>query len=124
MTRHDPLVYLLHMRDDAREALKLACGKTSADFEDTMFAHAMTFIVGRIDVAAARVPQELREDYSDVPWDAVIGVRERVLASEGYRNDDLVWKTVCLLPDLLPALEDAIEDLQTVENRTADLPIS
>jgi uncharacterized protein with HEPN domain len=123
MTRHDPLVYLLHMRDDAQEALKLSSGKTRADFEDTMFAHAMTFIVGRIDVTAAKVPPQLREKYSDIPWDALIGVRERVLASEGYRNDDLIWETICVLPELIPALEDAIEDLDTVENRTGAPPI-
>ncbi len=124
MTRHDPLVYLLHMRDDVREALKLTQGKTRADFEDPMFAHAVTFIVGRIDITAAKIPPELRDKYSAVPWDAVIGVRERILASEGFRDDDLVWETIGLLPELLPALEEAIEDLETVENRTEDLPIT
>lgn len=117
MTRHDPLVYLQHMRDDAREALKLARGKSRAEFDDDMFAYAMTFIVGRIDVTAAKVPLELREEYPDIPWDSVIGVRERVMASEGYRNDDLVWETVGVLPHLLPPLEAAIEDLQRVGDR-------
>jgi hypothetical protein len=39
------------------------------------------------------------------------------------RNDDLIWETICVLPELIPALEDAIEDLDTVENRTGAPPI-
>jgi uncharacterized protein with HEPN domain len=117
MTRHDTPVYLLHRGDDTRQALRMSQGRSRSDFDDEMFACAMTFIVGRIDVTAAKVPQELREEYSEVPWDAVTGLRERVLASEGYRDDDLVWETICVLPDLLPALEASIEDLKKVGDR-------
>ncbi len=121
MTHHNPVVYLLHMRDDASKALKLAAGHTRADFADEMFAFAMAFLVGRIDPTAAKVPAELREAYASVPWSAVLGVREQMLASEGMRNDSLVWSTLKVLPDLLSALEDALADLGVAENSPEDL---
>jgi len=116
MTQHAPVVYLLHMRDDAEKALKLSAGRTRRDFADEMFAFAMAFLVGRLDIMAAKVPDELREAYPSVPWEAVLGVRERILAGEGMRNDNLVWKTLKVLPELLPALEDALADLGADEN--------
>jgi len=117
MTRHDPLVYLLHMRDDAQEALNIVRGKSRDDLNETMLSYAVTFLVGRIDITAAKVPPEIREACPNVPWDRVLGIRERILASEGYRNDDLVWETVGVLPQLLPAVEEAIEGLQKVGDR-------
>ncbi len=115
MTHHDPVVYLLHMRDDTREALKLSRGRTRADLEDEMFAFAMAYLVGRIDAMAAKVPPQLRRAYPEVPWEAVNGVRACILAGEALRNDDLVWETLGALPELLPALEDAIGDLRDNE---------
>jgi uncharacterized protein with HEPN domain len=117
MTRHDPLVYLLHMRDDARAALDMMQGKTRADLNEKMLSYAVTFLVGRIDVTATKVPPSVREAYSDIPWGDILGIRDRILASEGARNDDLVWETICVLPDLLPALEASIEDLKKVGDR-------
>lgn len=124
MTYHDPVVYLLHMRDDAREALALSEGRTRRDFADEMFACAMAFLVSRLDVMAAKVPAELRGEYPSVPWDDVLGLRERILASEGMRNDDLVWETLEVLPALRAALEDALADLGVAENSPEDLSTS
>ena len=60
---------------------------------------------------------DLREARPEVPRDAVIGVRDRIPATENQRDDDLVWETRAFLPELPAALEDAIERLEKVEDR-------
>jgi uncharacterized protein with HEPN domain len=61
MPSHDPMVRLLHMRDYAKQALKMASGKTRADLDkDEMLRLALTRLMELVGEAAAQFPRELQ----------------------------------------------------------------
>ncbi|MFO8082075.1 MAG: hypothetical protein R6V07_17480 [Armatimonadota bacterium] len=71
MTDRDPVVYFLHMRDYAQEAVEIAHGRSRSDLDDDkMFGRAMERLVEVIGEAAGNVP---------------IPVRRRFLKSAGVR---------------------------------------
>ena len=59
--------------------------------------------------AAARVSEATREHLTDIPWDELIGMRNRLVHAYFDVNLDIVWQTVQEdLPKLI-ALLDLIE---------------
>jgi uncharacterized protein with HEPN domain len=56
MSRRDPKVRLLHMRDDARKALSMVEGQTRSDLDsDEKLRFAVTHLVELIGEAASQV---------------------------------------------------------------------
>ncbi len=63
--------------------------------------------------AAKNVPNEVREEYRDIPWRKMIGMRDKLI--HGYTGVDLqiVWKTIKDdLPGIKPTLQKVIEDIE------------
>ena len=114
MTDRDPVVYLLHMRDYAEEALGMVEGRSRSDLEDNrMFSRAMERLVGLIGEAAGNVPIEMRRRFPGIRWRAMIGMRNHLIHGYEYVDYDIVWTTLVeSLPDLLVQLEDAVEELE------------
>ena len=113
MTEHDALVSLRHMRDFAADALEMSAGKTRADFgDDKVFALAITRLVELIGEAATRLPVEMRRSLPEIPWNEMIGMRNRLIHAYDLIDADILWDTVLRdLPELLTYLERAISDL-------------
>ncbi|MDE0712010.1 MAG: DUF86 domain-containing protein [Rhodospirillales bacterium] len=63
-----------------------------------------------IDDAAMRIPESVRDAHPEIPWQTIIGTRNR-LSHEYLRIDnDVVWDIVCNdVPVLLPALRDLLK---------------
>jgi len=78
--RGDDSVRLRHMLDAAREAMELAKRKTREDIENNRMLNLS--LVGLIEVvgeAANRVSAEGRSRYPEIPWPAIIGMRNRMI---------------------------------------------
>ena len=55
--------------------------------------------------AATHIPQSVRDAHAEVPWRAVIGMRNRLIHGYLGIDDELVWSAVRdELPPLLTAL--------------------
>ena len=68
MSRHDPLVRLLHMRNYARKAIELSRGQIREDLDrDEKLRLAPTHLVELIGEAANRVPREVQHQYPEIP---------------------------------------------------------
>jgi uncharacterized protein with HEPN domain len=83
----------------------------SAFFTDVLVQDATIRSVEVIGEAAGRVSAEFREEHTDIPWVAVIGMRNR-LAHE-YAHVDLseVWLTATKdCPRLIAQLEPLVPD--------------
>jgi len=110
MSKHDPTVRLLHMRDFARKALQLTEGKTKADLErDEVLRLAVTHLLELVGEAAGRVPQDIQDKYPAIPWPKIVSMRNRLI--HGYDDVDyaILWDALTLnLPALLKELESAI----------------
>ena len=107
MPQHDSEARLRHMLDCAREAAQMAQGKTRADLDsDRMLNLSLVRLLEIIGEAAARVPTADRLRYSTIPWEQIVGLRNRLI--HGYDNVDfdILWKVVSEdLPPLIAGLE-------------------
>ena len=69
MSKHDPKVRLLHMRDFAQKAVQLTKGKTRADVEhDEVLKLAVSRLLELISEAATHVPAEIRNRHPEILW--------------------------------------------------------
>jgi uncharacterized protein with HEPN domain len=103
----DDQVRLRHMLDAARTAARYAHQHQRADLDiDELAAHGLVRLIEIIGEAAARVSPGGRAALPDLPWPAIIGMRNRLV--HGYYDVDLdvVWHT---LTDDLPPLIEQLE---------------
>lgn len=110
MSRHDSLTSLRQMRDHALEAIDLASGRDVSDLEtDRLLGLALSRLLEIIGKAAARVPNEVRQRFPQIPWSSIVGVRNRMIHAYDAVDYPLVWETVQRdLPELVRLLDDAL----------------
>jgi uncharacterized protein with HEPN domain len=74
-----------------------------------MLLFALLRAIEIVGEAASRISAETRQAATDVPWPAVIGMRNRIVHAYFDINYDTAWKTVTEeLPDLVPRLRALI----------------
>jgi uncharacterized protein with HEPN domain len=59
-----------------------------------MLLRALVNCIGIVGEAAAHVSEETRDRMSDVPWRAIVGMRNRLTHGYFDINKDVVWATV------------------------------
>jgi uncharacterized protein with HEPN domain len=106
MTQHNDAIALRHIREHTTEALQLASGKTRADLDSNrMLNLSLTRLLEIIGEAAARVTAETRKKYPQIPWTAVVGMRNRLIHGYDQLDFDVLWDVVQNdLPPLLAEL--------------------
>ena len=61
-----------------------------------------------IGEAATHVPQSVRDTSPDVPWRAIVGLRNRLIHAYGGIDNDIIWT---LIQDAVPKLLTTLHDL-------------
>ncbi len=61
-----------------------------------------------IGEAATHVPQSVRDTSPDVPWRAIVGLRNRLIHAYGGIDNDIIWT---LIQDAVPNLLTTLHDL-------------
>lgn len=93
--RKDDHVRLRHMLDAAREALRFAQGRKRTDLNgDRQLVLALVKEIEIIGEAAFQTSQTTRNQFSDIPWEDIIGMRHRLVYAYFDINLDILWKTV------------------------------
>ena len=112
--QHD-LIRLRHMLAAAKEALEFAAGKTRMDLEkDRLHMLAIIKSIEIIGEAASKVTETFKTEKSNIPWNDIINMRNRLIHAYFDVNLDIVWQTVKTdLPDLIKALEEIIPPEET-----------
>lgn len=101
----DEMVYVGHMLDKAREALSLTCGKTRHDYDnDLALRLALTHLIQIIGEAARHVTPQFRERHPHISWDAIAGMRNKIVHDYMNVDEDIVWDSVT--QELQPLIED------------------
>ena len=87
---------LRHMLEAARDAMSFAadCSREGLD-KDRKLALAIVKCIEIIGEAAARVTAETRDAHPEVPWKAIVGMRNRLI--HGYFEIDLDRRAVTRL---------------------------
>jgi uncharacterized protein with HEPN domain len=95
-----------HMIEAAEDALAFVQGRQRADLDqDRMLCLALTRAVEIVGEAAAQVSTAGRAEMPGVPWQQVVGMRNRLVHAYFDINLDILWDTVELaLPALLVQL--------------------
>ncbi len=95
------------MFDAAREAIQFARGRTRSDLDnDRMLVLSLIKDIEIIGEAAYQVSDEIRDRYSEIPWEDIIGMRHRLVHAYFDINLDILWKTI---QDDLAPLVDTLE---------------
>lgn len=104
------LVYVGHMLDKAHEALSLVSGKNRQDYDrDSVLRLALTHLIQVIGEAARRVSVQFRERHPQIPWEAIAGMRSKIVHDYMNVDEDIVWDSVAReLPPLIEELRKIV----------------
>lgn len=95
-------VRLLHMIEATDDAIEFIAGISRAELEGdrkTMFA--VIRCVEIIGEAASKISDTTRALAPAIPWNAIVGMRNRLVHAYFDVDTDVVWSTVAVeLPDL------------------------
>lgn len=99
------------MLDAAEQALAFVRGRTRADLaDDVMFRMALVRVVEIVGEAAARTTETTRSEIPGVPWNQVVGMRNRLVHAYFDVDQDILWNTVeKAFPDLAKVLRAALD---------------
>jgi uncharacterized protein with HEPN domain len=113
MLKND-LVRLRHILDAAREAVKYSQNRTRRDLDqDRLLSLSLVRLLEIIGEAAKGISPSLRTDHSEIAWDKMAGMRDRLIHGYFDVNLDVVWRTVT---EDLPPLISQLEELLISEN--------
>lgn len=108
--QRDDGAFLLDMLDSAREAVSIVGNQTLAEFEeDRLNQLSVLKLIEIVGEAANQVGDDTRKALPNIPWNDVVGMRNRLV--HGYFDIDyeVVWNTVKLdLPSLIDRLEPIV----------------
>ncbi|NEX16599.1 MAG: hypothetical protein C1943_08225 [Halochromatium sp.] len=112
MSERDDRLSLRDMLAHAREAVELlGDGDRAFLARQRVLQLALTRLVEIIGEAANRVSHETRQNTSEIPWRAIIGMRNRLVHGYDVIDYERLWDTITQdLPPLISALEGAIKD--------------
>lgn len=98
------------MLDAAEEAVGFVGGRAREDLNDGhMLTLACTRLLEVVGEAGSQVSPESRDQISQVPWNIISGMRNRLIHAYYDINLDVLWQTLILdLPALIPILQDIL----------------
>jgi len=92
MSMRSDRITMLDMLSHAREAVDLLGDRNRAALErDRVLQLALTRLVEIIGEAANRVSAETQRQHPDIPWPAIIGMRNRLI----HGTDTMSLTTIC-----------------------------
>jgi len=76
----DPLDYLRHVLDEAEYLILHSENLNKEDFiQDDTLKRAFVRSLEIIGEAVKRVPDEIRDEYPDIEWKAIAGMRDKLI---------------------------------------------
>lgn len=85
-------VRILHMIDAADSAVQFVAGRERSELEsDRMLLFALVRAIEIIGEAAAKVSNETRDAYVEIPWRAITAMRNRLVHAYFDIDADILW---------------------------------
>jgi uncharacterized protein with HEPN domain len=83
------------MIDAAQKACEFMQGKTKNDLEsDELLSLAIVRLIEIIGEAASKISKQKQEQYPEIAWSEIIGMRNRIVHAYFDINTAVVWRTI------------------------------
>jgi uncharacterized protein with HEPN domain len=109
--RDEDRVRILHMVEAAETVAQFMAGRSRDDLdEDRKLLFAVVRAIEILGEAASKISPETRAAVPQVPWGAIVSMRNRLI--HGYFDVDtaVVWKTATQeMPPLVPLLQSLVD---------------
>ena len=93
MRRPDDQALLVDIVIATHEARAIASGLSKEQFGGDRLAQlALAKLIEVIGAAASRLSESVRASCSDVPWAAIIGMRDRLVHDYGDIDYEIIWE--------------------------------
>lgn len=100
-----------HMIDAAEDAMSFMSGRMRADLDqDRMLLFAVVRAIEIIGEAASKITPQTRSAHPEIPWPAIVGMRNRLIHAYFEIDTTLVWATVTKEVPILLAQLKAIDE--------------
>jgi uncharacterized protein with HEPN domain len=95
------------------------------DFEEFAEDYQLNFAVVRaleiIGEATERLPESMREQYSEIPWNDMAGMRDRIIHGYDAINLRIIWETAKKrIPEIKPKIQQILTDYQSGDKITEE----
>ena len=99
--------------DHASQAVAIAGGRRREDLDtDLQFRYASERLIEIVGEAAGKLSPECRRQQPEIPWNLVIGMRNRLIHGYGEVNLDRLWATLADdLPKLMENLKKTLREM-------------
>lgn len=110
MTTRDLSLSLRHMLDHTEEAVTLVHGKSRSDLDSNRLLNlSLVRLLEIVGEAANRIPLENQQQYPAIPWQQIIGLRNRLIHGYDAVDFDILWQIVTVdLPPLVNVLREIL----------------
>ena len=102
---------LLHIRDAAQKIEKFIAGVSEEDFRQSdLVQHAVINCLSIIGEATSRITHATRRQYTDIEWENIRGMRNRLTHAYFDINLGIVWYSAAIdVPQLLVAIDQILQ---------------
>lgn len=110
MSPKSDAIRLRHMIDAARKAIDFCKSAQRRDLDrDEKLTLALVRLVEIIGEAATKVSSEVKKRHPAIPWNDIIGTRNKLIHGYDDVNLDILWQIVSVdLPSLMDDLHTAL----------------
>ncbi len=113
MSTLDDKTRLLHILKAAQKAVDLVSNKNFQELEkDDVLTLALVKLIEIVGEAASRVSKDFQTNHPQIPWSAIIAMRNRLVHAYFDINLKILWQTT---QEDLPVLIEQLKQLSEIE---------
>jgi uncharacterized protein with HEPN domain len=112
--RENDRIRVQHMIDAAEDVARFVSGRQRVELDsDRMLQLAVVRGIEIIGEAVSQISEETRASAPEIPWRAIVGMRNRLIHAYWDIDADVVWKTATeRIPVLLATLRAVMERIE------------